>query len=210
VSDRSGVAVGLVVPAMMTLGVMMALMVLTGGLALPFVLRGAAVADRRHLAAAAASALLAALALQMACGSNNAGTASTTVSTNPSSLTFSSQSTGTTAPPQAVTLTNTGQAALAISGISASGDFSATNSCGSSLAAGGSCTITVTFTPTAAGSRTGTITITDSASGSPQKISLMGTGVNSTGSTPAGTFQVTVNGSSGTLVISGTITLTVQ
>src|SRR5579864_8497390 len=171
---------------------------------------GVASAHRRRLAMAATSAMLMAMALQIACGSKGNSGATTTVSTNPASLTFSSQTTGTTAPPQAITVTNTGQSALMISGVAASGDYSETNTCGTSVAAGASCTIIVTFTPTVAGSRTGTITITDNASNSPQRVSLTGTGVSASGATPTGSYQVTVNGSSGTLVNSGTITLIVQ
>jgi hypothetical protein len=170
----------------------------------------AGTASRRRLSLAALGAGVAAFGLQIACGSGNNSGSSTTVSINPTSLTFASQTTGTTAPPQAVTITNTGTAALTISGIAASGDFSATNTCGTSVAAGGTCTVTVTFTPTASGSRSGTLSITDSASNSPQKVSLSGTGVSATGATPAGTFQVSVNGSSGTLVSTGTATLIVQ
>src|SRR5208337_5476183 len=48
------------------------------------------------------------------------------------------------------------------------------NTCGSSLVSGGTCTVTVTFTPTAAGTQTGTLTITDSASNSPQTVNLAG------------------------------------
>lgn len=166
---------------------------------------------RRRLATAALGAIVAAFGLQAACGSgNNTTPPSTTVSTNPSSLTFGSQSTGTAAPPQAVTVTNTGQEALTISSIATSGDFSQTNTCGTSLPAGGGCLITVAFTPTAAGSRNGTLTITDNAGNSPQRVSLTGTGVSSTGKTPSGSFQVAINGFSGTLVVTGMITLTVQ
>ena len=167
-------------------------------------------APRRRLALAALSAVLTAMTLQIACGSKGNSTATTTVSTSPASLTFSSQTTGTTAPPQSITLTNTGQSVLTISGVAASGDYSETNTCGTSVAAGASCAITVTFTPTAAGSRNGTITITDNASNSPQRVLLTGTGVSATGATPTGSYQVAVNGSSGTLVNSGTITLIVQ
>src|SRR5205085_3482276 len=52
-----------------------------------------------------------------------------TVTLNPSSLTFAAQQVGTTSTAQSVTLTNSGGAALTISGISASGDFNQTNSC---------------------------------------------------------------------------------
>jgi len=66
---------------------------------------------------------------------------------------------------------------LNISGISASGDFAQTNNCGSSVAAGATCALTVIFTPTVTGARSGTITVTDSATNSPQITSLAGTGV---------------------------------
>src|SRR5205823_4856317 len=91
-----------------------------------------------------------------------------------------SQNVGTTSAPQAVTLSNSGSAPLSISSIAItgadSGDFAQTNNCGSSLAAGAKCTISVTFRPTATGTRTGTLTVTDNASGSPQTASLTGTG----------------------------------
>jgi methionine-rich copper-binding protein CopC len=102
---------------------------------------------------------------------------------SPTSLTFSSQNVGTTSAPQAVTLSNSGSAALSISSIAVtgtnSGDFAQSNNCGSSLAASSSCTINVTFTPTATGSRSATLTVTDNASGSPQTASLSGTGTSS-------------------------------
>src|SRR5437016_14608429 len=44
------------------------------------------------------------------------------------------------------------------------------------LAAGGTCTINVTFTPTALGARTGTLSLTDNAGGSPQIMTLSGNG----------------------------------
>ena len=103
-----------------------------------------------------------------------------TATLSPTSLTFSSQNVGTTSAAQAVTLSNTGSAALSISSIAFTGtnstDFAQTNNCGSSLAASASCTINVTFTPAATGSRTATLTANDSASGSPQTASLSGTG----------------------------------
>jgi dienelactone hydrolase len=91
-------------------------------------------------------------------------------------LTFATQLVGTSSAAQAVTLTDYGTTALSITRIVASGDFRASNNCGSSLAALASCTISVTFKPTAAGVRTGTLSITDNAPGSPQTVSLQGTG----------------------------------
>ena len=175
---------------------------------------GSAVPRRRRVTIAATAVTLLAFALQIACSSNNNNNnnsnGSTTVALSQTSLSFPSQSTGTTSPPQATILTNTGSAALSISGIVASGDFAQSNTCGTSLAAGASCSITATFTPTAAGARTGSITITDNASGSPQHVTLTGTGVNSNGPTPPGSYTIAVNGTSGTLVKTGTLGLNVQ
>src|SRR5208282_4529458 len=85
-------------------------------------------------------------------------------------LTFGSQLLGTSTPAQSVTLTNNGNLTLSIASLAVTGtnpgDFPETTTCGSSLAAGGSCTISVTFTPTAPGSRTATLTVSDSAAGS--------------------------------------------
>src|SRR5439155_691105 len=104
------------------------------------------------------------------------GTTAPAVSLSPTSLSFGNQLLNTTSAAQVVTLTNTGSATLTITSITASGDFSQTNTCGSPVIIGGTCTITVTFTPTVAGSRTGTLSVTDNASGSPHTAALSGTG----------------------------------
>jgi hypothetical protein len=75
------------------------------------------------------------------------------VSLSQTDLAFKTQLVGTTSKPQSVTLTNTGDATLTISSIAASGDFVQRNDCGSSVPAGESCTINVTFTPGARGQR---------------------------------------------------------
>ena len=98
----------------------------------------------------------------------------------PGSLAFGNQTINTTSAAQTATLTNMGNAALSIADITVTGtnasDFTQTNTCGSSVAAGSNCTITVTFKPAASGSRTASVSITDNASGSPQTVSLSGTG----------------------------------
>src|SRR5208282_6457238 len=48
---------------------------------------------------------------------------------------------------------------------------------GLSLAAGSSCTVSMTFTPRKAGARSGVLTIADNASNAPQKVTLAGKGV---------------------------------
>lgn len=100
---------------------------------------------------------------------------------SPSSVSFPSQVVGTTSAPTTVTLSNTGNATMNISGISVTGtnaaDFGQTSTCGSSLAAGSSCPISVTFKPSVGGTRNASLTVTDDASGSPQSVPLTGTGV---------------------------------
>src|SRR5207249_1066858 len=89
------------------------------------------------------------------------------------------------------TLTNTGHATLTLSGSFAiSGDFHFTGlgTCGSSVAAGASCAISVNFRPAATGTRTGAVTISDNAANSPQKLTLSGSGVSS--GTPAPTVSL--------------------
>jgi len=98
-------------------------------------------------------------------------------SVSPSQLTFATQSVGTSSGSMTAVLTNNGSVSLTgISIPAVSDDFSQTNNCGSSLAAGASCTITVTFTPTDIGTRTGQFNISNSAKNSPQILYLTGTG----------------------------------
>ncbi len=105
---------------------------------------------------------------------------SATLSTNPSSLTYPSQAQNTASAAQTVTVSNTGTAAATVSGVAATGDYAQTNTCGTSIAAGASCTVSVKFTPTAAGTRTGTLTVTSNATNSPTTVALSGTGAGTT------------------------------
>jgi len=104
------------------------------------------------------------------------GGSSATLSANLSTLTFGSQAPGTTSTAQTVTLSNTGTAAATSVGVSVTGDFAQTNTCGSSIAAGASCAVNVTFSPTTSGTRTGSLTVASSASNSPATVALSGTG----------------------------------
>jgi hypothetical protein len=106
-------------------------------------------------------------------GEGGSGPAVTLV---PTSLVFPTQLVGTASAPQNVTLTNSGAASLSITSIATTGDFSQTNNCGTTVAVGASCTISVTFTPTTINSRTGTVAVTDNAPASPQVVTLTGTG----------------------------------
>ena len=84
---------------------------------------------------------------------------------------------GTTSLPKIATLTNTSNSALTVRDISASGiDFAETNTCPSTLPAGGSCATEVTFKPAIDDPRMGTIMISTSDPASPQFLVLTGTG----------------------------------
>ncbi len=111
-------------------------------------------------------------------GISLSGTGIVPVALSSSSLAFGNVLTGTSKTLAAVKLTNQMSVALTGLNIVASGaPFSQVNTCGTTLAAGAHCTITMTFSPTAAGTQTGNVTITDSAPSSPQIIALKGTGV---------------------------------
>jgi hypothetical protein len=118
------------------------------------------------------------------CGGGGGGPV---VSLAPTSLKWGKIAVGVTAAgKKKVILTNTGTANLNISTIVPSGDFALypvkqtkkITPCvnGTVVAAGATCEIEVSFTPTQTGPRTGSITFNDNASDSPQSVSLTGTG----------------------------------
>jgi hypothetical protein len=125
------------------------------------------------------------MVIQLTVGGNTAPA----VTLSPTSLTFGNQTVPTTSASQSVTVTNSGTAALTISSLAITGsnaaDFSKTTTCGSSVAVGGNCTVTVAFTPAAVGSRSASLTLTDNAAGSPHAVALSGTGVVATGGATA-------------------------
>ncbi|MES2220846.1 MAG: choice-of-anchor D domain-containing protein, partial [Acidobacteriota bacterium] len=93
----------------------------------------------------------------------------------PQSLNFGGQFLATSSAPQTITLSNNTQTAL--SGIqiqSNNPDFIFTKTCGSTLAAGGSCTLRVTFEPHAGGPESATISEVDS--NRTQQVTLTGIG----------------------------------
>jgi uncharacterized delta-60 repeat protein len=99
----------------------------------------------------------------------------------PASLNFGGESMSTTSPAQTITVTNTGSSTVNVSGVAVTSQFAQSNTC-ASLAAGASCTISITFSPAIAGGAlnstvavTGTLTVTSDASGSPNTAALSGT-----------------------------------
>jgi FG-GAP-like repeat/Protein of unknown function (DUF1573)/FG-GAP repeat len=130
------------------------------------------------------------------------------VSLSSNFLTFPSQWVTTTSVGQNLTLTNTGSAPLRFSSIGVNGDFVQTNACGTSVAAGANCTLSVAFTPAGAGARSAVLTITDNATDSPHTVALSGTGTDFSATTAQGsqTTATVVAGQTATynLVFSGT------
>jgi hypothetical protein len=108
------------------------------------------------------------------------GTTSSALTASPSSASFGNETTGSTSSAQTVTVSNPNSTAESVSSVSVSGPFSQTNTCGTSIAANGSCTVSVTFTPTAAGAASGTLSVASGAPNSPLTVALSGTGVSST------------------------------
>ncbi len=126
------------------------------------------------------------------------GVAPPGVSLSPiSTIAFAPTGVGLTATAQTVTLTNNGGLPLLIQSIAVTGDFTivqGSNTCGTSLAVGASCTAQVVFAPCAPAARTGSFTVVDNAASSPQSLQLTGTGVD---------FTLTANGSSTQTIAAG-------
>jgi hypothetical protein len=94
----------------------------------------------------------------------------------PMGLTFGAQQLNTASATQQVTLTNSGDAALA--GIAAqilSGDFTVVNGCGNSLNGHSTCALLVAFVPRSVGSGVGSLTVADQYRS--QTVALGGTGI---------------------------------
>jgi Protein of unknown function (DUF1573) len=98
------------------------------------------------------------------------------VSLSHTSLDFGNQLPSYLSRPFTVTLTNNGNSPLQLFNITVSGEFSMSNSCGSLLEAGASCSLSVQFLPSGMGVRSGQLTIWSNAPGSPHAVTLSGTG----------------------------------
>jgi hypothetical protein len=106
--------------------------------------------------------------------------AGTVVVLSATRLTFGKQIVNTIASKN-VAITNVGNTRLNFTGISITGtsaaDYSQTNTCGASISAGTTCTITVIFRPMATGMRTAAVSIGHDGGGSPHKVNLTGVGI---------------------------------
>jgi 6-phosphogluconolactonase (cycloisomerase 2 family) len=101
-----------------------------------------------------------------------------TVAITPVNLAFAAQPVGTTSAAKTVTVKNTSTTtSLTITSVVASGEFADTSTCKRTLAAGASCTLSVTYTPTTVGTIDGAITIVDNAVPTTQIVNLTGKAV---------------------------------
>ncbi len=106
----------------------------------------------------------------------------------PASLSFGPIAVGSPAS-LSLTLSNTGTAPITGVALALTGDYAVTVPCAvSTLAPGGSCGVTVTFTPTKTGADNGTLTVTSWDATSPDAVPLTGTGFGN------GTFTLSVGG----------------
>jgi Abnormal spindle-like microcephaly-assoc'd, ASPM-SPD-2-Hydin len=101
--------------------------------------------------------------------------AGSSIALSTNNMTFGPQLLASSSTAQTLKISNTGSAAIQVSGVTISGDFSQTNNC-TTIAAGASCSVMVTFQPTADGARTGLLTINDSDVSQTQSVALNGTG----------------------------------
>jgi trimeric autotransporter adhesin len=128
---------------------------------------------------------------------------------SPTSLALGQWATGAKGNPQTTTLSSSGGVDLTISTISFTGanngDFSQTNTCGSTVSPGISCNISVSLTPSQYGPESATMSINDNATGGAQTVKLTGSGPNFAIAAAPNTISV-APGASGT----STITLTPQ
>jgi hypothetical protein len=140
----------------------------------------------------------------------------------PATIAFPTTILGATSTAQTVTLKNTGTATLTISSIKLAGtnstSFVEIGNCGSTLAAGASCSLYIGFKPASATALSATLTFVDNASGSPQNVTLSGTGTPApslTLSATSVTFPTTVHGATSaaqtvTLTNTGTAAVTLS
>jgi hypothetical protein len=99
------------------------------------------------------------------------------VAFSPATLAFGNTNLGKTSATKNVTVTNNNTAPITFISIVGDGDYTESNTCGTSLNAGATCTVTVSFSPTAAGKRSGRVTFSDTDTSNLQTLTLSGVGV---------------------------------
>ncbi|MBI1809694.1 MAG: choice-of-anchor D domain-containing protein, partial [Gemmatimonadetes bacterium] len=149
-------------------------------------------------------AAVAILALALGVGANTAPS----VGVTPASLSFGNQPIGTASTNLSVTVTNTGNATLAITNVvfSPAGEFFVTNNLCGSLLPGQTCTISALFKPTATGARASTLEIFNNSGVNPVSVAASGNGTApaiglNVGSLNFGTQAVSVASAPQTVVV---------
>src|SRR5579871_3791849 len=150
------------------------------------------------------------------------------VSLSATTLGFGNQPLNSVSTAKTLTVTNSGTAALMLSGLAVSGTnatefaLGSGGSCqsGTSLQINASCTVSLTFTPGALGSRAASLDIASNASGSPAHVALSGTGVTATVAAPGvsgapnpvafGNVTVGANSAARTVTLTNTGTATLS
>lgn len=93
------------------------------------------------------------------------------IALSPASLAFGDVLTGTVSAPQTINVSNTGTGKLQVATVTRTGtnstEFASTNTCGSAVLPGGSCSITVTANPASKGTKSAGIEIVSNAPTSP-------------------------------------------
>jgi hypothetical protein len=119
-----------------------------------------------------------------------------TYTASPTSLAFGNQLANVASMPKSVAVTNTGSVTLPITsiGLSSTGSqpFSQINTCGTSVAVAGTCTISVVFNPASAGSATATLSVNAGSGAGTQTVALSGTGIVPTVTLAAAPTSITV------------------
>ena len=143
------------------------------------------------------------------------GTAATlAASVSPSPLAFGNWATGTTSNAHTVTVTNTGNVALAGGTFTLGGGAPqpfaiSANTCGGGLAVAASCTISVTFAPATATAFSRTLTVAyTGATVTPAPVSLTGTGVATRAAVSISPNPLTITLPTGSATGTATVTLT--
>ena len=112
-------------------------------------------------------------------GGSNGSPPAPVATVDQSTLAFSSQLIGTGAAARVVTVSNAGNAPLTVRAIALAGTnsamFAQKNTCAAAVAAGKSCTISVTFTPTSVGTKSASLNLSTNAAANPT-VALSGTG----------------------------------
>jgi trimeric autotransporter adhesin len=114
-------------------------------------------------------------------GVNFSSTAVPVLQLSPTSINFGTVRDFTTSAISTVTVRNIGgttmsNISIAVTGTNAAEFAVASNTCGTTLAASASCTVSLQLTPQSPGARTASLTVTSNAANNPQSVALTGTG----------------------------------